>query len=297
MNVDRLGPIARKFLKRLREFRGRRDHDLAAVITGGRRARALQKTVAGEKRLAGFHPAHAIYVYAQNQVSVLSEQVTELPELAPFVRLIAPAEEEYMPGGPPMSPLTASYFTSWAFFDAAVGAERETIGTCILALLHEVDDDSDYVHVVEQMQKSRMGLYVQQGRDGEVALLRELVTDETVRCIVPSGHSGRPGELWYARILPPPLDTDGASVAFTTPYVVVRPGVEDWLAYLRRTPPRTGESDERRAYETLMKYGLDANYWNEYVFEAYDGHRAEAIFLAGLPDVAESRPHSSASKV
>jgi hypothetical protein len=196
-----------------------------------------------------------------------------------------------------MSPLTASYFTSWAFFDAAVGAERETIGTCILALLREIDDDPDYLRAVGKMQDSRMGLYVQEGRIGDVTVLRELLTQAVVRCVVPSGHPGSQGELWYVRILPPPLDTDEVSVAFTTPYVIVRPGLEDWLAYLRRTLPRTGESDERRAYETLMKYGLDPNYWNEYVFEAYAGHRGEAVFLAGLPDVAESRPHSRASKI
>jgi hypothetical protein len=43
-----------------------------------------------------------------------------------------------MPLGPPTSPLTASHFWSWAFFDASVGPERETIGTCVLALAEVV---------------------------------------------------------------------------------------------------------------------------------------------------------------
>ena len=34
------------------------------------------------------------------------------------------------------------------------------------------------------------------------------------------------------------------------------------------------------------------DYWSEFVFEAYVNHRSDVIFLAGLPDVAESRPHS-----
>jgi hypothetical protein len=33
------------------------------------------------------------------------------------------------------------------------------------------------------------------------------------------------------------------------------------------------------------------SYWNEYIFEAYAGHDDQAIWLRGLPDVAESRPH------
>ena len=45
-------------------------------------------------------------------------------------------------------------------------------------------------------------------------------------------------------------------------------------------------------YERHMKYGPTRAYWNDFVFEAYVNHRQEAIYLAGLPDVPESRPHS-----
>ena len=41
-----------------------------------------------------------------------------------------------------------------------------------------------------------------------------------------------------------------------------------------------------------MKFGPARDYWNEFVFEAYVNHQADAIFLAGLPDVPESRPHA-----
>ena len=41
-----------------------------------------------------------------------------------------------------------------------------------------------------------------------------------------------------------------------------------------------------------MKYGPTRMYWNDFVFEAYVNHRTEVIYLAGLPDVSESRPHS-----
>ena len=43
----------------------------------------------------------------------------------------------------------------------------------------------------------------------------------------------------------------------------------------------------------MMKFGLQTNYWPEYVFEGYVNHKSDVIFLRGLPDVAESRPHSS----
>src|SRR5450755_2175065 len=67
-----------------------------------------------------------------NQVSVMSEQLTVLREMAPFVDIVSKAEDLYLPSAPPMSPLTTSYFTCWAFFDACSGPANETIGTTIL---------------------------------------------------------------------------------------------------------------------------------------------------------------------
>jgi hypothetical protein len=45
--------------------------------------------VVAKEGLAGFHPAHAAYVYAQNQVSVMSEQLTALDEMAPFADIVS----------------------------------------------------------------------------------------------------------------------------------------------------------------------------------------------------------------
>jgi hypothetical protein len=80
--------------------------------------------VASQENLAELSPFHAVYVYAQNQISVMAEQLTELDELDCFVKLLSSAQDEYLPGGPPMSPLTQSFFTSWAFFDACVAGAR-----------------------------------------------------------------------------------------------------------------------------------------------------------------------------
>ena len=42
-----------------------------------------------------------------------------------------------------------------------------------------------------------------------------------------------------------------------------------------------------------MKFGPGRDYWSEFVLEAYVNYRSDVIFLRGLPDVPESRPHSS----
>jgi hypothetical protein len=44
--------------------------------------------------------------------------------------------------------------------------------------------------------------------------------------------------------------------------------------------------------EGLLKYGLSVHHWNEFVFQAYHHHQHDAIFLAGIPDVKGSLPHS-----
>ncbi|MFQ5790329.1 MAG: hypothetical protein ACE5JI_07595, partial [Acidobacteriota bacterium] len=284
-------PIAEKLIRKMKKKVRGKVINLDEVMVGRAMAEELQKTVVSRDELAGFHPAHAAYIYTQNQVSVMSEQLTALDEMARFVKIISRAEDEYMPSGPPMSPLTTSFFTCWAFFDACAGPAEETIGTTAMAVGAAFGMHGELVRLMGLMQQSRMGIYVHQGTDGDAVVLRELVTDAVCRAIVPSGYRGRRGELWYVRVLPPPLP-DSEHVVFTTPYLLLRPGEREWQAYFRRTLPDAPLEERSARYEHHMKYGPTRDYWTEFVFEAYVNHRTEVIFLAGLPDVAESRPHS-----
>ena len=78
----------------------------------------------------GYDPLHAVYLAVQNITSVFAECVSVLPELKSYYKTVGDAEEEYMPAGPPMSPLTASFFTCWALFDACLGpAEASSMVT------------------------------------------------------------------------------------------------------------------------------------------------------------------------
>jgi hypothetical protein len=286
-------PIADKLVKKMHQYVRGKVVDLNAVITGRKNAEELQKTVATREDLADFHPAHAVYVYAQNQVSVMSEQLTALKEMDRFVKLIAKAEDEYMPSGPPMSPLTTSFFTCWAFFDACAGLADETIGTTTTAVGSAFGMHEELLRVIGLMQESRMGIYVHEGIDKDSVVLREVVSGRVCRAISPSGYRGRKGALWYVRVLPPPLPGLEEHVVFTTPYVLVKPGEHDWQAYFRRTLPDTPQQARLEAYERHMKFGPSRAFWSEFVFEAYVNHQSDAVFLAGLPDVPESRPHSS----
>ena len=223
----------------------------------------------------------------------MSEQLTALKEMAPFADIISKAEDLYMPSAPPMSPLTTSYFTCWAFFDACAGPANETIGTTILEVGAAFGMHPELLRLIQLMQDSRMGFYIHHGREGYVSVLEDLVTTAVYRAIVPAGYIGRKNENWYVRLLPPPIAGGTEYVVFTTPYIVVHPDFADWLAYFRRTLPDTAGFGD---YERHMKYGPTREYWNDYVFEAYVNHRADAIYLAGLPDIPESRPHSEISE-
>ena len=289
-------PIADKLVKKMKRYAKSKVVDLQVVMTGRKSAEELQKTVATDEKLAELHPAHAIYVYAQNQTSVFAEQLTALNEMNRFVKLISKAEDEYMPSGPPMSPLTTSFFTCWAFFDACVGIGEETIATTTMAVGSAFGMHKELLRVIGLMQDSRMAVYAHEGMDNDRIVLRELVTNRVCKAICPSGYCGQRGELWYARVLPPPVPDLEEYVVFTTPYLLVEPGEFQWLAYFHRTLPDAPTEDRIAAYERHMKFGPARDYWNEFVFKAYANHQTDVIFLKGLPDIPESRPHSSVNK-
>src|ERR1039458_5156699 len=182
------GPIAKRVLAKMKVHWQRKIVSIKNVLSGHAMADELQKTVVSQKELAGLDPAHAAYAYTQNQVSVISEQLTALKEMAPFADIISRAEDLYMPSAPPMSPLTTSYFTCWAFFDACAGPANETIGTTILEFGAAFGMHTELLRLIRLMQDSRMGLYIHRGREGNVTIIEDLLTGALYRAIVPAGY-------------------------------------------------------------------------------------------------------------
>lgn len=64
-------PIAKRMLAKMKLQWQRKVVNIKNVIAGRRIAEELQKTVVSQEDFAGFHPAHAAYVYTQNQASVM----------------------------------------------------------------------------------------------------------------------------------------------------------------------------------------------------------------------------------
>lgn len=291
MTANDIGPIARKIIAAGRKQQGQQVVDLQAVRGARDEMRRIIDEAIPSSDVGDQAPGFAAYVYVTNWVTGVVEVGQDVRELWRHVDRIAKADEDYMPEGPPWSPITRSMFSAWSLWDLTVGVKRESLGSILLAIGRTVGMDPLFLGVLEKLVESRLGLHVHEGITGDRITLRELVTGEVRECICPSGHQGDRGEVWLARVLPPPATSLHEAIVVTTPYVIENPGPAGWQTYLDRTLPKIA-SDPTLAYRRLMKRGLDERFWLEYVFEAYASHCAEAIFLMGLPDIPESRPHS-----
>ena len=108
-----------------------------------------------------------------------------------FTKEVGKAEDEYIPSGPPMSPLTRSYFTSWAFFDHRIGKTTDTLASCLIDANDSICMKSDQLDALKKMSQSRMGIYEHQGWQENYVRLRELLTDREFVCHVGSGYQGK----------------------------------------------------------------------------------------------------------
>jgi hypothetical protein len=279
--IKRLGKN-RKLADELRRETGSTQAALDALKHG-----AITRLFQGD----ALDPLHSLYVAVQNVTSVFAERVSRFPEFKPYRQSAAQADDEYMPGGPPMSPLTGSYFTTWAFFDLRFGPDDETIGTCLLDVAGPLGLRPEVVDAVLLTSETRMGVYEHVGIKGGRRLLRELITDDEFECDVPTGYPGKADELWFVRLCPP-VGTADYRVVFTTPYILMGFGKADWTAYLSKSLIGLTAPEKRRRLGELLKYGREPSFWNEFVFQAYHHHRPDAIFLTGLPDEPGSLPHA-----
>ena len=240
---------------------------------------------------SGHDPLHAVYIQAQNLTSLFAEDVSQLDELDEYAEMVGDAEDTYMPDGPPISPLTRSYFTTWAFFDMRLGPDEETIGTCLLELADVIGMDEFQTETIHNFQQTRMGIYEHVGTSGSRVRLRELVTGKEFLCHATSGYRGKKGELWYVRLCPPIAELADYYIVLTTPYILSNASENDWTAYLNKNVAGSPKQLES-ALDEFLKYGPKRFHWHEFLFQAYHHHQFDAIFLAGLPDVKGSLPHA-----
>ncbi len=239
------------------------------------------KTIKTPQQLGSdYHPSHAVYASTQNLVSLIAENLSGLEEMEEFVKIFEKSEDTYMPGYPPMSPITKSFFTFWAFFDVRFGVDKETIGTCLTEIGEILQIEEGTIELIKNLQSSRMGIYENQGNDenGNVYLY-EIFTHKRYKCYSSSSYTGEEGQIWFVRIAPPPFEINDQYIAITTPYVILGTSQRDWESYFERVLPKMAMHPPLLAYNELLKYGLIPDYWNEYIFQAYSNHIDNAIYI------------------
>ena len=239
----------------------------------------------------GAEPEFALYASVQQMVSLFAELLLQLPELRTFRKRLEKLDDDYRPGYPPMSPITGSYFAMWTQCDLRVGEGGETMAGIFAEIGGLFGFGADYLALAKTLADSRMGVYEHCGVNNGKVNLRELVTDKELSFVGSSGYVGSKGELWWVRAVPPPFDFTHW-VGMGTPYVLQTPEQSEWLALFARNGIRSGEVGMEQRLNQFLKFGPKPRYWSEMIFEGYCGHNSGAIFLRGLPDVPESRPHS-----
>jgi len=251
----------------------------------------LADSIKTPDRLKDYDPLHAIHLTIQNLFSVFAEQVSILPELKSYRKEISKAEDYFIPSFPPISPITKSYFTMWAFHDYCFGKDKESIAGLLLDLSDVLNLPQDWMQVIKMQYQSRMGIYEHCGFFEGKIVLKELATEKEQKCICPAGYKGAKGELWLARIVDSPYSFLDYGVVFTTPYLLRGHDKKQWLEYFERNGITEGDPEAMRKLHLFMKQGQSNFYWHEFIVNGYDGYRKEAIFLRGIPDIPNTLPH------
>ena len=103
---------------------------LSDLPTGKMKGRADMPSI--EKWIKqGMDPVHAAYAFVQHITSFFAEGVSQLPEMKKYAKIVGKAEDEYLPSAPPMSPLTTSFFTTWALYDLRFDG-TDTLASCLI---------------------------------------------------------------------------------------------------------------------------------------------------------------------
>ena len=212
-----------------------------------------------------------------------------LPPLQEWSALVKSAEEEYMPGGPPTSPVTDSLFMYWMLTELRFGPGPESLIECVQALLgagKTRKSDKELLDIIRTLADSKLGIYEVTGKKSSRLLLEDIVSGEKLNCQCITGYPGKKGELWLVRLLPG-MKSSEPYITATTPYILRGCTREAWVKQLEQEASEAGISVNH-----LFRFGHPGFSWLEFVFQSYSGQLAGAIYLTGQLQDPHTRPHS-----
>jgi hypothetical protein len=240
----------------------------------------------------GHEPRHAIYMQAQNLMSLIFEALSEFRELDRINNILNQAEDMYTPSWPPMSPISGSSYFAWSSFDVKVGLDNESYGSCLLDLHKIVGLQGNMYQLMQNMVNSRFGVYQVLDQIEGTIFLQELVTKKRYKCVSATQYPFIRGQLWLTRLLAPVLPDCDIYVMFCSPYILVNTA-QEWLAFFERNIKSSKKYPSiESAYDEFMRSGHATFYWVEFFMQAYVNYTDVSITLTGLPDISSSRPHA-----
>jgi hypothetical protein len=239
------------------------------------------------------------------------------PQFERLSRLHDRLAEEFMPGGPPMSPVYDSYATQHILCEVPQGLANETPYS-VLARVTAGQARFEGVHALAAaLAESFLDLYRVTRGEGFGAELVQ-VRGGAARSVRLTGPFAQTGDLMLARV----LRVGDASFIADSPYLLRAPE-QQWVDYFARaaggegnaaandaprvapnaklTPKQRARLQQRKAAGRQgapeaavvrhLKYGRSERYWLDYIMDGYDGERRGIVYLAGVPDRPETLPH------
>ncbi len=244
------------------------------------------------------------------------------PHFDRLSRLFSQIEEQYMPGGPPMSPVYDSIVTQHVLAEVPHGPANETPYTVLARLASIAPGRERLARVARALADSHLDLYRVRSAANVSAEL-ERVRDAAALSVRLTGPFLRTGDLMLARVVP----FEGGHFIADSPYLLAAPEAQ-WVAHLERvcssetraahaTPQASGKAPSSRAKLSPkqlarlrqqkkaatqsatpdavvvrhFKYGRSERYWLDYIMNGYAGERRGIVQLAGVPDIPETLPH------
>lgn len=254
--------------------------------------------------------------------AVVIRAAVALLSTPPFDRLSRfheAVEDEYMPGGPPQSPVYDSFAMQFVLGAVPQGAGNETPYSVLARLLLRDPSRARLQRMAQTLSEARFDLYrvlAASGHDAEV----EPIRGGAALRVRLTGPFLRTGDFGLMRV----LSFDDCLFIADSPYLL-KASEGDWRDYLARVvarqqmpapapaaaPPKASklsskEQARRRQkekakasrnapeeiIERYLQFGSSERHWLDYIMDAYAGERNGIVFLAGVPDRPELLPHS-----
>lgn len=245
-------------------------------------------------------------------------QLLGAPAFDSLARFHEEVEEEYMPGGPPQSPVYDSFSMQFVLGSVPQGIGNETPYSVLARLLQCDPSRARLQSMAQSLADARFELYRVRTTDDHRADI-EPVRGGAALSVRLTGPFLRPGDFGLMRV----LSFDGEHFIADSPYLL-KASEQDWLDHLARIVARqqvpgtisaqpkpnklsSKEQARRRQKEKTkaarnepeaviqryLQFGLKPHHWFDYVMDAYAGERSGIVFLAGVPDRPELLPHSA----